>query len=206
METFHSRRSSELYSPNTFQTSSNGRITRNPAPKCDQTGKNLNQGRRLNEMVSQMVAAYQQKKVQEITEKLKGVIITRLGELGEKIFTRASIFFLEVKLEARNFKLIQRYSGLAGRTRLVLQRLNNWSEQYGELPANSQGRITLLELDKLFWRIDERLQELPAEKFEGSKEVELIIELDEFREKLAVSERFILKLDENPDLGLTSSQ
>ncbi len=135
--------------------------------------------------VSQMVAPYQRKKVQEITEKLKSLIITRIGELGEETFTRASTFFLEVKLEAKNFKLIQRYSRLAGRTRLLLQSLNDWSEQHGELPANSQGRIALVELDQLFWRIDKRLQELPANKYEGQQEVNLLIEIEELREKLA---------------------
>jgi hypothetical protein len=144
--------------------------------------------------VSQMVAPYQRKKVQEITDEIKSLIITRTGELGEEIFTRASTFFLEVKLEAKNFKLIQRYSGLAGRTRLLLQHLNNWSEQYGELPANSQGRIALVELDNLFWRIDERLQELPTDKLESKQEVTLLIEIEEFREQLGVYENSIKRL------------
>jgi hypothetical protein len=151
--------------------------------------------------VSQMVAPYQQKKVQEITEKLKSVIITRLGELGEEIYTRASTFFPDVKLEAKNLKLIQRYSGLAGRTRLLWQRLNTWSEQHGELRANSQGRIALVELDKLFWRIDERLQELPTNKFEGEKEVKLLVEIEELREQLGVYDHLIIKIEENPDMG-----
>ncbi|BAZ32135.1 hypothetical protein NIES4074_46370 [Cylindrospermum sp. NIES-4074] len=144
--------------------------------------------------VSQMVAPYQRKKVQEITDKLKSVIITRTGELGEEIFTRASNFFLEVKLEAKNLKLIQRYSGLAGRTRLLLQHLNNWSEQHGELPENSQGRIALVELDNLFWRIDQRLQELPTDKLESKQEVTLLIEIEEFREQLGVYENSIKRL------------
>jgi hypothetical protein len=156
--------------------------------------------------VSQMVAPYQRKQVQVITEKLKSVIITRLGELGEEVFTRASTFFLELKLEAKNFKLIQRYSGLAGRTRLLLQRLYNWSEQYGELPANSQGRIALVELDKLFWCVDERLQELPTDKFEGGKEVKLLVEIEELREKLGVYDHLITKIDKNPDIGLAFTQ
>ncbi|AFZ22685.1 hypothetical protein Cylst_0323 [Cylindrospermum stagnale PCC 7417] len=141
--------------------------------------------------VSQMVAPYQRKQAQAITEKLKNAVIGRLGELETEAFTRASTFFTKVKLEAKNFKLIQRYSGLAGRTRLLLQRLNNWSEQHGELPANSQVKIALIELDNLFWCIDERLQELPADKFEGRKEVELLIEIEEFREKLAFYEKYI---------------
>ncbi|BAZ31244.1 hypothetical protein NIES4074_37160 [Cylindrospermum sp. NIES-4074] len=155
--------------------------------------------------VSQMVAPYQRKKVQEITEKLKSAIITRIGELGEEIFTRASTFFLEVKLEAKNFKLIQRYSGLAGRARLLLQRLNNWSKQYGELPLNSRGRIALVELDKLFWRIDERLQKLPTDIFKGQQEVELLIEIEELREQLGIYENLITKIDENPDIVLAST-
>ncbi|AFZ27882.1 hypothetical protein Cylst_5905 [Cylindrospermum stagnale PCC 7417] len=71
--------------------------------------------------------------------------------------------------------------------------------------ANSPVKIALLDLDKLFWRIDQRLQELPAGKFEGRKEVELLIEIEEFREQLGVYERLIIKIDENPDIGLAST-
>ncbi|AFZ26573.1 protein of unknown function (DUF1790) [Cylindrospermum stagnale PCC 7417] len=155
--------------------------------------------------VSQMAAPYQRKKVLDITEKLKSAIISRIGELGEETFTRATTFFLEFKLEAKNFKLIQRYSGLAGRARLLSQRLNNWSEQHGELPVNSPEEIALVELDKLFWLIEQRLQELPAGKFEGRKEVELLIEIEDFREKLAFYERDVSKIAKNLETGLAST-
>ncbi|WP_414553023.1 YbjN domain-containing protein [Anabaena sp. CCY 0017] len=141
--------------------------------------------------VSQMVASYQQKQAQLITEKLKKALIGRLGKLETETFTKASIFFTKVKLAAKNFKLIQRYSGLAGQTSLLLQCFNNWNEQHGELSLDSPAKTDVVELDKLFWRIDKRLQELPTDKLVGRKEVELLIEIEEFREQLSIYESLL---------------
>ncbi len=134
--------------------------------------------------ISEMVAPYQRKKVMEMREKLQNIIIARLGDIGVETFTKASTFFLDFKLAAKNLKLIQRYSGLAGRTKLLLHDFQNGNEQDKELSVNSQVGEALVELDKLFWQINKRLQELPTEEFPGRKEVELLIELEEIREKL----------------------
>ncbi len=134
---------------------------------------------------SQMIAPYQQKKVAEMTEKLRTEIMARLGDLGAEIFTRGAAFFLEFKLAARNFKLIQRYSGIAGRIRFLFQHFHDLSQQNHALSINSETRKAIIELDSLFWRVNERLKELPTEKFEGRKEIELLLEIEEIREKLS---------------------
>jgi hypothetical protein len=56
-------------------------------------------------------------------------------------------------------KLIQLYSGLPGETRLLLQHLKSWTDEYGEPPVNSQPQTTIIELKKLFGSIQERCQE-----------------------------------------------
>ncbi|BAZ31584.1 hypothetical protein NIES4074_40570 [Cylindrospermum sp. NIES-4074] len=144
--------------------------------------------------VSQMVAPYQRKQVQGINEKLKSGILLRLGDLGEEVFVRADNFFGEVNLSAKNLKLIQRYSGLAGRIRLLWQYLNNWNEQHGEILVNSQERTILVDLDNLFWCIDGRLQKLIIDELKGRNEVEVLIEIEEFREKLGVYEKFVKQI------------
>ncbi len=143
--------------------------------------------------ISEMVAPYQRKKVEEKSQKLQKLIIARLGDLGTEIFSRASAFFLEYKLAAKNLKLIQRYSGLAGRTRLLCQNFENWHQQDGELSIKLEIRTAILELQWLQKEINERLYELPTEKFPGRKEVELLMEIEEFREKLNLSDKLLKK-------------
>ncbi len=141
--------------------------------------------------ISEMVAPYQRKRVEEMSNKLQNTIITRLGDTGVETFSKASVFFSEVKLAARNLKLIQRYAKLAGRTRLILEIFHNRSQQDEELLINLQMSTAILELKWLERQINQRLQELPTEKFAGRKEVELIIELEDFREKLNLSDQLL---------------
>jgi hypothetical protein len=138
-----------------------------------------------------MLAPYQRKQAQAKTEKLKNKIILRLGDLGTQIYTQAATFFLEVKLAPKNLKLIQRYSGLAGRTKLLVQYLSQWSQQYGEVLVNSEVSTALVELEDLFWCVEERLQTLPTDKIEGKQEVQILTEIEEFREQLAFYEKLI---------------
>ncbi len=149
------------------------------------------------QQISEMVAPYQQKKVAVMTEKLQSRIMARLGDSSSEIFTRASTFFREVKLPAKNLKLIQRYSGLGLKTKLLLQNFQSWSEQNEELPVNSQVTTALVELDRLFWQINDHLQELPTEKFLGRKEVELLVELEDFREKINFYDKIFKSIDGN---------
>ncbi|HLP88812.1 MAG TPA: YbjN domain-containing protein [Nostocaceae cyanobacterium] len=139
----------------------------------------------------QVMPHYRRKQAEAIIEKLKQDIITRLGESGEEIFNQAHTFFREVKIVIKNFKLIQRYSGLLQRTKLLLQNLPNTNEQNSEITAaDTTARV---ELDNLFWSINARLQELPTDNLEGRKEVEILMEIEEFRYQLIQFERLMEK-------------
>jgi hypothetical protein len=61
-------------------------------------------------------------------------------------------------------------------------------------------------LKKLFGSIEERCQELAAWKLQGKQEVELLIEIEEFRERLAFLDQSIKNIGENPNMGLASAE
>jgi hypothetical protein len=137
----------------------------------------------------QVMPHYQRKKSEAIIEKLQKELIDRLGESGLTIFTQVFNFFREVKIEIKNIKLIQRYSGIAGQTNLLLQYLSNESEE-------DKKKITPItdfieKISDLFWSINNRLQELSTNTLEGEKEFELLVEIEEFRSQLSTFEKLI---------------
>ncbi|HLP88952.1 MAG TPA: hypothetical protein VK184_10230 [Nostocaceae cyanobacterium] len=135
----------------------------------------------------QVLPRSRRRQAEEIIAKLKREINTRLGESGEEIFNQAHSFFSEVKIEIKNLKLIQRYSGLAHQTKSLLQ-MNDDNQQHGEISAD-----VIFELENLFWSINNRLKELPTDNLKGSKELELLMEIEDFRYQLNSCERLILK-------------
>lgn len=140
----------------------------------------------------QVMPHYQRKQAEAIIETIKKEIIARLGELEGEIFTQGYNFFREVKIDIKNLKLIQRYSGLAGRAELLLRNFSNGIEECRQITVERS--TSREELENLFWSINERLGELPTDKLEGRREVELLIEIEEFRSQLAGVERLIKQM------------
>ncbi|AFZ26210.1 hypothetical protein Cylst_4104 [Cylindrospermum stagnale PCC 7417] len=153
----------------------------------------------------QMLEPYQRKQTQAIVEKVKRLMIARLGDLGTEVFNEAFTFFTKVKFPGIILKLIQRYSRMAAQTRLFIQKLKDWIKQYGEAADNSDINLAIEDLEKLFGRINKRLEELPTDKLLSEKELIYLLEIEQFREQLAFFDRFVKNLPENPPDGLASS-
>ncbi len=130
----------------------------------------------------QIMPHHQRKQAEAIIEKTKKAIITRLGESGLETFTQAYNFFREVKIVIKNLKLIQRYSGIAHRTKTLLQNIDS---------ENSQN----IELSDILGNVSSRLEELPKDKIETKKEIELLIEIEEFRYQLTRHEKSLKKVE-----------
>jgi hypothetical protein len=150
----------------------------------------------------QMMQPYQRKQTQAMTDKLKRLIIARLNDLGVDVFDQAVNFFLKNKFPGKNLKLIQRYSGIGGRTRLLIQQLQDWVKRYGEQADSSEISLAIKDLEALFWKANQGLEELPTDKLQGEKELKYLIEIEIFREELAFHERFVRNLAANPDKEL----
>jgi len=138
-----------------------------------------------------MLEPYQRKQTQEIIEKVKRLIITRLGDLGTEVFDEALAFFTKVKFPVIILKLIQRYAKMAGRTRLFIEQLKDRVKQYREPFDTSEINLAVEDLEKLFAKIDKRLEELPTDKLLGDKELIHLLEIEQFNEQLAFFERLI---------------
>ncbi len=54
----------------------------------------------------------------------------------------------------------------------------------------------LIELNMLLSQVNERLQELSTDKLEGRKEVDLLIEIEEFRQKIVFYDHLVKTMNE----------
>ncbi|MTJ08140.1 YbjN domain-containing protein [Anabaena sp. UHCC 0204] len=139
----------------------------------------------------QLMPPYQHKQANAILENLKKELISRLGELGEKIFIQANIFFKEITISAKNIKLIQRYSGIAGKIQSLVEKLQSLSQKDDELPINTPELKAISDLQTLFNSVEQRLQELPSDALIGNKEVELLVEIEDLRANLVRREKLL---------------
>jgi hypothetical protein len=102
-----------------------------------------------------MQKPYHMKQAQVLVQQVKNQIIQRLDSDGEELLLQAYTFFKEntfdTKFDTKIVKLIQPYSGLPGHTRLLLQYLKCWTDQYGERPVNSQAQTTISRVEKTIW-------------------------------------------------------
>ncbi|AFZ26206.1 hypothetical protein Cylst_4099 [Cylindrospermum stagnale PCC 7417] len=146
----------------------------------------------------QMLEPYQRKQTQAILEKVKRLMIARLGDLGTEVFNEAFTFFTKFKFPGIILKLIQRYSRMAGQTRLFIRQLKDWIKQYGEAADNSDINLAIEDLEKLFGRINKRLEELPTDKLLGEKELIYLLEIEQFREQLAFFDRLVKNIEIPP--------
>jgi hypothetical protein len=151
----------------------------------------------------QMMQPYQRKQTQAMIDKLQKSIIARLGDFGLDIFDQAVNFFIKNKFPGKNLKLIQRYSGIAGRTKSLIQQLPDEIKQHGELADNSDVNPDINDLETLFWQANQALEALPTDKLLGEKELKYLIEIEQLREELAVHQRFVRNLAASPDKGLS---
>ncbi|MEO3704271.1 hypothetical protein [Trichormus azollae] len=146
----------------------------------------------------QIVEPYQRKQTQVILEKVKRLMIARLGDVGTEVFDQSFRFFTNTKFLAIILKLIQRYSRMARQTRLFIQQLKDWVKQYGEALDNSDINLGIENLDILLGQMNKRLEELPTDKLLGGKELIYLLESEQFREQLGFFDKLIKNLPENP--------
>ncbi|MEO3707191.1 hypothetical protein [Trichormus azollae] len=98
-----------------------------------------------------MQKPYHMKQAQVLVQQVKNQMIQRLDSDGEELFLQAYTFFKQSTFDTKIVKLIQPYSGLPGHTRLLLQYLKCWTDQYGERPVNSQAQTTISRVLKTIW-------------------------------------------------------
>ena len=114
-------------------------------------------------------------------EQLKTGLKTRLGEEGEEIFEKAYKIFETSQLDAKQIRFIGRYSELYTLIKLQIEQLLTQSsrdENFGHI---------IQELEKMRDDAKQRVQQIAQNYIDVQEEIEMLMEIREIREKLAVA-------------------
>ena len=112
----------------------------------------------------------------------------------------------EIKLHVPTVRLMERYSGLLGRIRLLLKRVRNWITQNGEPPIGSRAWEAKLEIEKLERILKERLEREAKQGIDLVKAISLEEEIKYLSEQLQRHQQTLDKIELNPGVGYVAAE
>jgi hypothetical protein len=111
----------------------------------------------------------------------------------------------DIQLHVQTVRLMQRYSGLAGQARVMLERIRSWIGKNGEPPSGTLAWEAKLEIEKLPQIIKDRLEELKAGNLAPEIEAKVLDEIEELKEQLAKYQQTLDEMDVNPGVGFVAA-
>jgi hypothetical protein len=112
---------------------------------------------------------------------------------------------VDIELHAETARLMQRYSGLSGRIRILKERIENWISRNGEPPVGSRAWEAKLEIEKLPQIIDERLERLSRGDLDAQAEADLRADIENLEQQLDQHQRTLDEMDTDPGVGFVAA-
>jgi len=112
----------------------------------------------------------------------------------------------DIRLHVQTVTLMQRYSGLAGQGRVMLERIRSWIGKNGEPPSGTLAWEAKLEIEKLPQIIKERLEELKAGNLAPEIEAKVLDEIEDLKEQLAKYQQTLDEMDVNRGVGFVAAE
>jgi hypothetical protein len=112
---------------------------------------------------------------------------------------------VDIELHAETVRLMQRYSGLSGRIRILKERIQNWISRNGEPPIGSRAWEAKLEIDKLPRVIDERLERLSRGDLDAEAEADLRADIENLEQQLDQHQQTLNEMDTDPGVGFVAA-
>lgn len=113
---------------------------------------------------------------------------------------------VDIELHARTARLMEGYSGLSGRARDLLNRLQRFIGLRGEPPVGSRAWEAKLEVEKLPRVIQERLDRLGRGGLDPEAEAALRADVDNLQAQLARHEQTLADMDADPGAGYVAAE
>jgi hypothetical protein len=107
----------------------------------------------------------------------------------------------DVRLHVPTVRLMERYSGLLGRVRLLLKRIRNWITQNGEPLVGSKAWEAKLEVEKLERIIQNRLERESQEGISLEKAIKLEEEIKYLSQQLQRHQQTLDQMELDPGVG-----
>lgn len=112
---------------------------------------------------------------------------------------------IDIELHAETARLMQRYSGLSGRIRILKERIENWIGRNGEPPVGSRAWEAKLEIEKLPRIIDERLERLSSGNLDAEAEADLRADIENLEQQLTQHQQTLDEMDTDPGVGYVAA-
>lgn len=113
---------------------------------------------------------------------------------------------VDIELHAETVRLMQRYSGLSGRIRILKERIENWIGRNGEPPVGSRAWEAKLEIEKLPRIIDERLERLSRGDLDAQAEADLRADIENLEQQLDQHQQTLDEMDTDPGVGFVAAE
>ena len=125
-------------------------------------------------------------------------------EVHIKVGTKASA--VDIQLHVPTLRTLQRYAGLTGKVRALVERIANWIKRNGEPPVGSLAWEAKLELEKLPTIIEARQARLASGDIDAATRTQLEAEIADLEEQIAYHTRKLDAMDINPGVGYVASE
>ena len=107
----------------------------------------------------------------------------------------------DIQLHVPTLRVLQRYQGLTGKIRALIERITNWIKRNGEPPVFSRAWEAKLELEKLPAIIEARQARLASVDLDADTRTQLEAEIADLEEQIAYHTRNLDEMDTNPGRG-----
>jgi hypothetical protein len=112
---------------------------------------------------------------------------------------------IDIMLHVQTVRLMQGYSGLSGRIRILWERIRSWISKHGEPPVGTLAWEAKLEIEKLPRIIKERLQRLSLDDLDAEAQANIWNDIEYLEEQLVKYQRTLDEMDLNPGRGFVAA-
>nr|MDJ0718706.1 hypothetical protein [Prochloraceae cyanobacterium] len=112
----------------------------------------------------------------------------------------------DIKLHLSTVRTFRRYSGLVGKIRALIKRINDWITQNGEPPVGSRAWEAKLELEKLPQIIEARQALLASGELNPAATAKLVAEIAQLQRQLDRHQLTLDALDKRPGKGFVAAE
>lgn len=112
----------------------------------------------------------------------------------------------DIQLHVPTVRTLQRYSGLTGKVRALIERITNWIRRNGEPPFGSVAWEAKLELEKLPAIIQAKQAQLASGEIDAATRTQLETDIADLESQIAYHTRNLDEMDTDPGRGFIAAE
>ena len=151
---------------------------------------------------------------QELQGKVRIVVDENLNDATVRAYYKPEVHIkvgskataVDIELHVPTVRTLQRYAGLTGKVRALIERIANWIKRNGEPPVGTLAWEAKLELEKLPAIIEARQARLASGDIDAATRTQLEAQIADLEEQIAYHTRNLDVMDTNPSRGYVAAE